>query len=450
MIRSHRRFIGLILLAAWLMLAACTPPPSTTTPAAPPATSEALTPLPTADQDILALPPAFRYQVALRPAGAPDEPLTVITGQYRDGALAQMTRHGEDVPEELIIARDATDGAWRSYTRAETDATWLRWPGVGFDAGWGLASPFSVLRLYPLADETALAELDPVRDVAEPTTRVQAYFTAATIERLLRAGIAAVAGQAEERQALEAQLQPLFVPHTVTYWVGESGHVYQAAATLLTAGPDGEPLPWLEMIWRYWGYDDPAIVVAAPAEAKDVSALAATAPAALPEPSLDPTTTLLVRVFATPGVPAGNVTVTVYPAGQPSPLAAQSEAAAQFALPAAVYDVLVQAGDATEWLRGVEVVGGSVASQDVVLDLGLLAVTITQEGTTPQVDIMVYPAGDRQNPAGWRTENPATFILREGTYDVEVALPDLRGTRIFPGITVLAGETVTETLEIGR
>ncbi len=444
-----------VLLALLLALPGCQSAPGPTTPTQFPTTPQPVvlqtsTPLPAADQAILALPTAFRYQVALRPARAPDEPLTVITGEYREGALAQITRHGQDIPEELIIVADAPGGTLRSYTRAETDPTWIRWPGAGFDAGWGLASPFSVLRLYPLADEIATGEPDPVADVTEPTTKVQAFFSAATIERLLRAGVSTVAAQAEEREALEAQLRPLLAPHTVTYWVGESGRIYQAAATLLIIGSDGEPAPWLEVVWRFWGYDDPAIAVEAPAETVDVSALAATAPAAGQAPTLDPATTLLVRVFETPGVLADGVTVTVYPAGQQSPVAARQEAEAQFALADGPYDVVARAGDNEERLTAVEVMAGSVTSRDVVLDLGTLTVTVTQGNTIPQVDIMVYPAGDRQNPAGWRTENPATFTLRAGAYDVEVVLPDLRGTRSLPGITVQTGEMVTATLDIGQ
>ncbi len=439
-----------VFLALSILLSGCLSAPAPATPTLPPAATEMPTPLPATDQEILALPAAFRYQVVLRPAAAPDEPLTVITGQYREGALAQLTRHGEDVPEELVMVGDGPGGALRSYTRAEPDPTWIRWPGAGFDAGWGLASPFSVLRLYPLADETAAGEPDAITGVPEPTTKIQAFFSAATIERLLRASVSAVATQPEAREALETQLQPLLTPHTVTYWVGESGRIYQAAATLLTVGPDGEPAPWLEVIWRYWGYDDPTIAVTAPTEAVDVSALAAAAPTIAPGPTLDPTTTLLVRVFAVPGMLASDVKVTVYPTGSQQTVAAQAMAEAQFALPEGLYEALVQAGDVEELLGGIEVMAGSVTSRDVVLGLGTLTVTVTQGGATPEVDIMVYPAGDRQNPAGWRTENPANFTLRAGAYDVEVALPDLRGTRIFPGLTVQPGETIATTLDIGQ
>ena len=132
-----------------------------------------------------------------------------------------------------------------SYTRLTGETTWTCWPGEGFDAGYGLASPFSALRLYPLADERAPGEADSLQGVTESVTKAQAVFTADTVQRLLRAGAFAVATDPEERSALEAQLTPLFVPQTVTYWTGADGRVHQAAATLLTADPDGEPAPWL-------------------------------------------------------------------------------------------------------------------------------------------------------------------------------------------------------------
>lgn len=450
-----------VLLALIFALAACSTAPGPVAPAVTPEPPPAATPVPTpeplpaTDQEILALPTAFRYQMALRLAGAADEPLTVTTGQYRAGAWSQITRHGQDVAEELVVAVDETDGALHSYTRAETDAVWTRWPGAGFDAGWGLASPFSVLRLHPLADQAAAGELDAIPDIPEPVTKTQTFFAAATIERVLRAGISAVATQAEERAALEAQVQPMLTPHTVTYWTGAEGTVYQAAATLLTAGEDGEPVAWLEAIWRFWDYDDPAIAIAAPTDAVDVAALAAAAPAPAEPTSaepftLDPATTLLVRVFATAGVPAEDVTVTVYPAGESAALEVQRTAEAQFALADGGYDVQIQTGDAEEWLAGVQVMAGSVASQDVILELGTLVVTAIQGGATPQVDIMVYPDGDRQRPAGWRDANPATFTLRAGLYDIEVALPDLRSTRSLPDVAVQAGQTVTVTVDIGQ
>ena len=157
----------------------------------------------------------------MRPAGMPDEPATVITGQYRDGAWSQSARRGEDAAEDLIVARAGPGGPLWSYTRLAGETIWTRWPGEGFDAAYGLASPFSVLRFHPLADEWAPGEADPLQGVTDTVvTKAQAVFTADTVQRLLRAGAFAVAADPEERSALDAQLTPLFVPQTVTYWAG--------------------------------------------------------------------------------------------------------------------------------------------------------------------------------------------------------------------------------------
>ena len=406
---------------------------------------------PLIEQDPLALPAAFRYEVTVRPAGMPDEPATVITGQYRDGAWSQSARRGEDAAEDLIVARAGPSGPLWSYTRLAGETTWTRWPGEGFDAGYGLASPFSALRLYPLADERAPGEADPLPGVTESVTKAQAVFTANTVQRLLRAGAFAVAVDPEERSALDAQLTPLYVPQTVTYWAGAEGRVHQAAATLLTRDPDGEPAPWQEVVWRFWGYDDPAITVAAPAAYADAdeSAPADQAAAApTPEIALDPRTNLRVRVFALPGVPVEKVKVTVYPAGKQKALGSTDAQDAQFVLPAGTYDVLVESGGAEEWLKGLAMVEGNVVSQDVVFDFGTLALTVVQNGATPKVDIVIYPAGQRQTWADYRAENPTSAYLRAGKYDVEVALPDFTGNKVVEGIEVRSGETVSQTIRL--
>ena len=107
------RFVVAILLLTLLGLASCGskgPGPSPVSTATPspvsaampsPSSEAAAAPAPPADQQILALPPAFRYEVTLRHAGSKDEPATVITGQYRDGTWSQSARRGEDAPEEL-------------------------------------------------------------------------------------------------------------------------------------------------------------------------------------------------------------------------------------------------------------------------------------------------------------------------------------------------------------
>jgi hypothetical protein len=408
---------------------------------------------PPIEQNPLALPAAFRYEVTVRPAGMPDEPATVITGQYRDGAWSQSAQRGENAAEDLIVARAEPGGPLWSYTRLAGETTWTRWPGEGFDAGYGLASPFSVLRLYPLADERAPGEADPLQGVAETVTKSQAVFTADTVQRLLRAGAFAVAVDPEERNALDAQLTPLYVPQTVTYWAGAEGRVYQAAATLLTLDPDGEPAPWQEVVWRFWGYDNPAITVAAPAayaDADESSPAAQSAAAPTPEIALDPRTNLRVRVFALPGIPVQKVKVTVYPAGTKKALGSTDAQDAQFVLPAGTYDVLVAAGGAEQWLKGVAMVDGTVVSQDVVFDFGTLALTVLQNGAMPKVDMVIYPAGQRTSWADYRSENPTSVQLQAGKYDVEVALPDFTGSKVVTGIEVRSGEMISQTIDLGK
>jgi hypothetical protein len=444
------RLAAVAILSCMLWLAGCTAQPIPAPNLHPDPAPTATVPAPAAPE-ILALPDTFRYEVTVRPAGLPDEPATVITGQYREGAWSQSARRGEDAAEDLIVAPDGPSGPLRSYTRPAGEATWTRWPGEGFDAGYGLASPFSVLRLYPLADQRAPGEADPLPGVTDTIVKEQAVFSADTVQRLLRASAFVVAANPEERSALDAQLTPLFVPQTVTYWAGAGGRVYQAAATLLTADTDGQSTPWLEVVWRFWGYDDPTAAVTAPTTYVDAGGAEPTdqsAAAASPEVSLDPRTNLRVRVFALPGVPVDRVKVTVYPAGEKQALGSTDAQDAQFVLPAGTYDVQVEAGGAEEWLRGMAMVDGNVVSQDVVFDFGTLALTVLQNGATPKVDLVIYPAGQRASWADYRSENPASAYLRAGKYDVEVALPDFTGSRVVEGIEIRAGETVSQTIRL--
>ena len=223
----------------------------------------------------------------------------------------------------------------------------------------------------------------------------------------------------------------------------------QAAATLLTAGTDGQPTPWLELTWRYWDYDDPAIAVVTPTDFVDVGALSQQAPAAAEMP-LAADTSLRIRVFAHPGRPAAEAVVTVYPANKRQALAAWQTADAQFALPAGAYDVQVWAEGAEMWLHGVLVVAETATSHDVLFDFGALSLTVTQGESRPQVDIVIYPAGQRQTWLAWRTENPTTVRLPAGLYDVEIALPDHSATRRVEGIQVQGSETVEVTVALGE
>jgi hypothetical protein len=211
-IRPHRPVVAVILVCL-LWLTGCSAHlarPALTAQLAPIPSLPSLAPTveptevaPTA-QELLALPDAFRYEVTVRPAGQPDEPATVITGQYRAGAWSQSSQRGEDAAEDLIVARDGRDGPLRSFTRPAGDATWTRWPGEDFDAGYGLASPLSVLRLCPLADQRAPGEAAPLQGVADPVVKTQMLFSADTVQRRLRAGAFVVAADPEERSAIEA------------------------------------------------------------------------------------------------------------------------------------------------------------------------------------------------------------------------------------------------------
>jgi len=403
--------------------------------------------------DGLSLPETFRYEVTMRPVGESSASQTVVTGQYRAGNWAQVARRGADLAGgSLAEGEELTVVGGASYTRPAGETTWTRWPGVGFDAAFGLASPFTVLRLYPLADAQTKGVLEPVPGAPEATFRTQAVISADTVQRVLRAGIARLAPDAQSQAALATQVAPLAVQQTITYWADASSRVYRAAATLLAADEAGQPAPWLEITWRFWGYDDPTVAIVPPTNLRDAPGPVTTSQ---PRPTVLPTQTaatganLIVRVFSSPGVPAKDLAVTVYPAGGAhQPLDWRSEANAQFALPPGSYDVLVQMDYAQEWLRGIEVTAGSVVTREVVFDFGNLELTVTQNGATIPVDIVTYPTGDRQNWVDWRSDNPARILLRAGTYDVEIAYADYSKTKTVTGLIVRAGETTQETVEL--
>ncbi|MCX7706480.1 MAG: hypothetical protein N2204_00540 [Anaerolineae bacterium] len=445
-----RTLITLLMLL--LVASACSDGPTlvlTPTPEALPSP-----PAPVSD-DILTLPTAFHYEMTLRPADSTDEPPTVIAGVYRDGTLAQTTRLGDAAAEELTIAADPVDGVFRSFTRAAGQDRWTRWPGVGFDAFYGLASPFSPLRLHRFVSaQNVPTEPEALPDAPTAVFKTQVVFSPQVIEQLLKAGAEVVATTPEAHEALMLQLAPLVMPQTITYWAGEDNRVYRAAATLQTSDAAGRAVPWLEATWRYWGYDDPAIAIATPGDFEDAAGLspepAGQAATAAEETSLAPDTTLRVRVFANPGQPATDVQVIVYPAGKKQTLATQRSADAQFALPAGLYDVFVQAGAAWKWLRSVAVSADGVSSHDVLFDFGTLKLTVTHEGVTPQVDIVIYPAGQPQEWLDWRTENPTALRLPAGLYDVEVALPDLSATRRVTGIEIKPGGTTEITIALDK
>jgi hypothetical protein len=452
---------GLLALLVWLAVgkARPTPLPPTPVPIPSPISPDmaAVAPMPAAEIS-LALPGAFRYEVTLRLVGPADMPPTVITGQYRDGNWLQAAHSGTQLAEESIVAGDPQAGpaqtgqARHSFTRPAGATVWTRWPGVGFDAAYGLTSPFAVLRLFPLADDKTPAVLEPVPGAPEATFRTQVVVSAANVKRLLAASIAELTPDAETRAVLEMQVALLAVQQTITYWVGEDGRIYRAAATLLATDETGQPAPWLEITWRFWGYDDPSIAIVPPSDYLDAPGLAI---AGEPQPTPRPPRTatadgnLVVRVFSAPGVPAEDLAVTVYPAGEArQPLDWRNEHVARFTLLPGRYDVLVQMDYAEEWLRDVTIATGTTATRDVVFDFGVLELTVTREGVTIPVEIVIYPSGDRQNWVDWRSDNPTLFRLRAGTYDVEIAYADYTAKQTVTGLVVRPGEATREAVEL--
>ncbi len=458
--RRNPGFVILALVVA-LLLSACAgqlprviPAGETTAAQQTPAAAVPSAPA-SPDASLLTLPSAFHYQMVLHPAGQPEAPSTLVSGQYRDGAWQQSIRTGSganQVDEELIVARDAQDGALRSYTRAMTDTVWTRWPGVTFDAAYGLASPFTVLRLRPLATETATPEGDGSGPAG--TTKTQAVFSAEVVRRLLSAGVSVVAPEADRRAALETQIAAQFAPQTLNYWTDAQGRIAQAAGTLLILGADGQPAPWLEMTVAYSAYDDPAIAVAPPSEAADIGAVAATAApgdvSVQVEGDAGAGVTLRIRVFATAGQPATDAIVTVYPKGKKNVVDEKLGADAQFAVKPGQYDVLVRAGGAEQWLKDVAVTAGAVASNDVLFDFAPLTVSVLLAGATPNADVVVYPAGERVRFAGFATGNPVRFLLPAGRYDVEVATVDGAARKRVEGVEVRGGLEATQTIDLAQ
>jgi|GEM_PF-1059862 len=443
-------------------LAGASAPAALVTPASQPASAG---PIVTAAPDQLTGWPSgsFRYEVRLKPAGQADAQETLVSGRYRAGSWQETARTGDGAPQDLIVSSGDT------YTHPAGETTWTHWPGIGFDAAYGMTAPLTVLRLYPLAARSARPVLDLAPGAPEPTFRIQSLIAAATVDQLMQAGVHATVAGAEGQASLSAQLKPMAVDQTITYWRGESGRIYRASATLLAAGSDGQPAPWMEVTWRFWNYDDPQITVSAPAESRpapdaastDVPAPGSGAPAGNAEPistgqapasapaSAAAPANLAVRVFAAPGVPAQNLAVTVYPAGDAQhPVDSLNDANAQFSLPPGRYDLRVQMDYAEQWLRGLEVTADKLNNQTVTFDFGTLQLSVQRNGVRIPVDIVTYPAGDRQNWVDWRSDNPATITLRAGTYDVEIAYGDYKAKQTVAGLVIKAGVVTAKTVEV--
>ena len=461
----HRRFCasGLLLALILALLSACSgqlPPFASATPTAanPGLGTGTVVPAPAVsagDASLLRLPPAFRYEFTLRPVQA-DAPSTVVSGQYRDGAWSQTSRTGDGPGDELIVVPDPATGRLQSYTRASGDSGWTRWPGVTFDQAYGLASPFTALRLRPLASGSAVtgdaseSGSTPEAAATPGEIKTQAVFSAEVVQRILTAGVLATATNQDTRAALEAQLASLLVPQTITYWTDSSDKVVKAAATLLSLGPDNEPVPWIEFTADYSGYADPAIAVAAPAGATDIADVAGVDAIAEQAADVQPGVNLRVRVFATAGVPASDSVVTAYATGKKTAAAEKLGPDAQFTLKPGTYDLLAHSGGAEQWLKGVVVTKGSLASNDVLFDFAQLVVSVVLNGAAPPADVVVYPAGEKTNFAGFLSANPASFHLPAGLYDVEAASQDGRARKRVAGVEVRAGLETALTIDLGQ
>jgi hypothetical protein len=402
----------------------------------------------------LSLPRSFHYAVDISPVDASETAVTQITGIFdRNGDWSQTTRLEDPSGDQGGAAEESVVVGGTSYTRPAGETQWTRWPSLGFDASYGLVSPFTVLRLYALADQRTDRVADLIAGAPETTFKIQASISPETVKKLLSAGISAIAADDETRSALEAQVAPLAIGQTITYWVGEEGRVYRAAATLLAADESGQPASWLEATWRFWGYDDPAIAIHAPADSQEASisgpsGKVAEETAAISTPGAPGN--LMVNVFSAPGIPAQRLGVTVYSSGETGePLDLRTDPRAEFSLPPGTYDILVQMDYAQEWLRKVPVALGETTTRDVVFDFGTLEIAAARNGAPAPVEIVVYPAGDHENWVDWRSENPAILSLRAGEYDVEIVAPGQDGVRrMLQDVVIRAGETRKETVEL--
>ncbi len=422
---------------------------------APPASTVASSPVTVTSQIMTAppLPAAFQYQIDITPANAPFGSETQIDGQYRGGAWQQSSQTRTQIATTLPPAQDMIAISGTTYTRAGGEPVWTRWPGTSFDSAYGLTSPFTVLRLFPVADQKVRGEAAQIPGAPAPTYRTQAELAAGTIKQLFEAGAAIVAPDAATRAALMEQAGALAITQTITYWATDAGQVYRAAATLVTADRSGQITPWVQVTWLFWGYSVLGQPITAPEQYRDAPSPesgAQSVPTSTPYAGAG-NASLRVHVFASPGVAARDLAVTVYPAGDSrQPVDWRNQADAQFVLPPGRYDVLVQMDYAQQWLRGLAVQAGAPVSRNVTFDFGILKLTVLRGGSAIPVDVVTYPAGNHQSWVDWRSENPATMFLRAGRYDVEIAYDDYTGHRMVTNLRVSAGQTTARVINLPK
>jgi hypothetical protein len=397
----------------------------------------------------------FRYEIKLQPMDQTGAAGTDVRGIYKAGDW-QQTAGGSsadvapaDSAQESIVAGGA------AYIRSAGQTDWARWPAPSFEDAYGLTSPFTPLRLHALAGigqgkERGRLSLTP--GAPEATFSQTVTFSGEAVASLLNAGAAASGVNGADN--LSAQIAPMAISQTVTFWTGESGRLYRAEALLRTRNEAGQVTPWLAAAWRYWDYGDGQIKISAPG-APAGGQTAAGAPVN-PTPVSAADADLTVRVFASPGVPAADFAVTIYRAddAQRQPMAWYDDSdvtadAVRFALPPGAYDVRVQAAYAESWLRGVEIAAGQPAiTKDVAFDFGTLQLAVTHDGAPIAANEITYPAGDRANWVDERAGTAASIPLRAGIYDVEIGYDTPPISTTVTGITIQAGETVSRTVTV--
>ncbi len=131
------------------------------------------------------------------------------------------------------------------------------------------------------------------------------------------------------------------------------------------------------------------------------------------------------------------------------------------------YDVEITAvgmkGDIRRGFEGVEIKDGSKVEKVVDFSIGELAIAVTRNGQLSAATVRVYAAGTGDEVARGRTyaaakNNPSTFRITAGDYDVEIASIEIssKPRHRFTGITVEPGgraerahEFVSGTLKAG-
>ncbi len=133
---------------------------------------------------------------------------------------------------------------------------------------------------------------------------------------------------------------------------------------------------------------------------------------------------------------------------------------ATFTLQPGTYDVTVDMVDMDARLErkieGVVIEPGKTVTEHMEFGSGTFRITATVNDKLAKADVDIYEAGTNHKVAGDFTgrrekNNPATFTLQPGTYDVTVDMVDMdaRLERKIEGVVIEPGKTVTEHMEFG-